>query len=76
MTSHLLPDGRFLTVEPFESESDRTHWHCRVEGQPDAEIVGWPLNSTLAELLGYEVAREDWPQWIDELAVEIEAMTA
>ena len=76
MTRHQLPDGQVLVVEPTDFDAGRTHWHCRLEGKPDAEIVGWPLNSTLAELLGYEVAREGWPQWIDQLAAEIESEKA
>jgi len=34
-------------------------------------ITGSPLNSTLAELLGYKVADEQWPSWIDEMAEAI-----
>jgi hypothetical protein len=76
VTRHRLPDGRVVVVEPTFVDAGRTHWHCRLEGKPEAEIVGWPLNSTLAELLGYEVAREEWPPWINELAAEIESEKA
>jgi hypothetical protein len=41
--------------------------------QAGAEVIGWPLASTLADLLGYNVAHEDWPPWIDDLAREIES---
>jgi hypothetical protein len=66
---HRLPDGRTLAAEPWPDQ----YWHLRIEGEPGAEIVGWPLNSTLAELLGYDVAHEEWPIWIDDLAREIDA---
>lgn len=35
-------------------------------------MVGHPLNSTLADLLGYRVGFEDWPGCIDEFAQRIE----
>lgn len=33
---------------------------------------GGRSTSTLAELLGYAVAQQEWPGWIDDLAEEIE----
>ena len=64
-----LPDGR--TVEA-EKTLDEGYWHLQIQDDPGAEIVGHPLNSTLAELLGYEVAHAEWPNWIDDLASQIE----
>jgi len=49
------------------------HWHLALEGVKDGEIIGFPLDSTLAALLGYDVAHESWPVWIDRLAAEIAA---
>jgi hypothetical protein len=49
------------------------YWHLRIEGVPGAEIIGWPLNTALAELLGYAIAHEEWLSWIDHLAREIES---
>jgi hypothetical protein len=69
VTKHPLPDGRTLAAEAWPDGS----WNLSIEGEPAAEIVGWPLNSTLAELLGYAVAHEEWPAWIDDLAREIES---
>jgi hypothetical protein len=69
LTRHLLPGGRTLTAESWPDG----YWCLRIEDEPHAEIVGMPLNSTLAELLGYAVAHEEWPDWIDDLAREIEA---
>jgi hypothetical protein len=63
-----LPDGRSVEVE-LRPDGYR---HARVEGEPASEIVGTPLLSTLAELLGYEVGHEVWPTWIDDLASEVE----
>jgi hypothetical protein len=68
--AHPLPDGRSLEVERTR---DDDYWHLRIQGDPSAELVGTPLNSSLAELLGYRVAHERWPEWIDTLAAEIEA---
>ena len=48
------------------------HWHLRVTDEPAAEIVVTRLNSTLAQLLGYEVAHDEWPKWIDDLASQID----
>ena len=70
MAVYALPDGRSLEVERLPP--DPVSWHLRIQGEPDAEIVGTPLGSTLAELLGYQVAREEWPVWIDDLASKIE----
>jgi hypothetical protein len=67
--THPLPDGRSLNVERMP---DNASWHLRIEGDPSAELVGTPLNSALAELLGYRVAHEEWPEWIENLAIEIE----
>jgi hypothetical protein len=53
-----LPDGRAVEVEPMP---DGHYWRLRIEGDPESEIVGTPLQSTLAELLGYNVGHEDWP---------------
>lgn len=64
----LLPDGRTLLVAPFSDDGD---WYARVEGDSPEEIVGWPLASTLASLLGYDVANGEWPAWIDEAAREV-----
>jgi hypothetical protein len=47
------------------------HWELELEGVEDAVCVGWPLNEALADLLGYDVAQEEWPVWIDRLAEEI-----
>jgi hypothetical protein len=69
MVIYALPDGRLLEVERLPS--DDAYWHLRIKGEADAEIVGTPLASTLAELLGYQVAHEEWPEWIDDLAAEV-----
>jgi hypothetical protein len=69
MAIYALPDGRSMEIERIP---DRDYWHLRIQGEPNAEIVGTPLGSTLAELLGYEIAHEQWPGWIDELACEVE----
>ncbi len=71
MTKHPLPDGRTLVAEPWPDGD----WYLAIEGEPYAEIVGRPLNSTLPDLLGYNVAHEEWPAWIDDLAQEIESKT-
>jgi hypothetical protein len=64
-----LPDGRAVEVEQMP---DGAYWRLRIKGEPASEIVGTPLRSTLAELLGYHVAHERWPSWIDDLASDVE----
>jgi hypothetical protein len=68
--SYTLPNGRILEAGPTPDSKD---WHLRIVGEPNREIVGRPLRSALAELLGYAVAHESWPSWIDRQADEIEA---
>jgi hypothetical protein len=63
-----LPNGQILLVH---GRTDGGHWHLQLEGVEGAETVGFPLNSTLADLLGYRVAHEDWPGWIDRVADEL-----
>ena len=69
VATYPLPDGRTLIAEPHGTEGD---WHLLIEGERDAEVVGQPLNSSLADLLGHHVAHEEWPSWIDDLAAEVE----
>jgi hypothetical protein len=66
---YVLPDGRALLVERLANDE---HWHLQLEDEPQTEIVGVPLQSALAELLGYEVAHQSWPSWVDDCAAEIE----
>jgi hypothetical protein len=76
---YTLPDGRvLLTRIGDESGGDSPElgplWELQIEGPDGMLQVGHPLNSTLAALLGWNVAHEDWPQWVDELARRIEAI--
>jgi hypothetical protein len=41
------------------------------EGAKDEVGIGQPLNSALADPLGYDVARAAWPAWVDDLAPAI-----
>jgi len=68
MLSYQLPDGRLLLVE---RTADDAHWHLQLPATSE-KIVGEPLRSALAALLGYSVAHEDWPPWLDNFAAEIE----
>lgn len=74
-----LPDGRVVQAGIVdESGGDAPElgplWELAIQGDSDADVsVGHPLNSTLAELLGWNVAHEEWPAWIDELAAQIES---
>jgi hypothetical protein len=70
VATHPLPDGHSVEIERM---ADQVYWHIRIEGDQAGEIVGTPLTSTLAELLGYQVAHQEWPRWIDDLASEVEA---
>jgi len=74
---YTLPDGRVLLAGiADESGGDSPElgplWELEIEGQEGAVIVGHPLNTTLAELLGWNVAHEEWPRWVDQLAQRIE----
>jgi hypothetical protein len=71
----LLPDNRMIEARVFDDMPEEPGpgplWELRLsEGE---SIVGRPLNSALAELLGHDVAHAQWPTWIDDLAEEIEA---
>jgi hypothetical protein len=69
-----LSNGQVLLVHGRLPDG---HWELELEGaKVDRRIVGWPLNSTLADLVGYHVGREDWPGWIDQLADEIQRTCA
>lgn len=63
-----LPTGQTLLIH---GQMPDGHWELELEGVEDAVCVGWPLNEALADLLGYDVAQEEWPVWIDRLAEEI-----
>jgi hypothetical protein len=73
-----LPDGRTLTASVLDASGGDAPelgplWELSFAGGSAADTsVGHPLNSTLADLLGYRVAHEEWPKWIDELAAEIQ----
>ena len=73
-----LSDGRVLHVAlqglggPGEGKGYRRGWwECYIP-ESDSQVLGSPLPSTLAALLGYDVAHDEWPEWIDQLAEEIE----
>jgi hypothetical protein len=68
MASYRLPDGRLLLVERTDEDA---HWHLQLPATSE-EIVGEPLQSTLAALLGFPVAHDDWPSWLGDFAAEIE----
>lgn len=51
---------------------DSEYWSCQIEGEPESEVHGRPLASTLAATLGYDVADDEWPEWIDRWAEQIE----
>jgi hypothetical protein len=67
LASGSMPDGRTLLVDGRLGRD----WHLELEGVADAEVVGSPLNAALADLLGYRVGTEDWPEWVDRLAEDI-----
>jgi hypothetical protein len=72
--SYELPDGRVLNARVFaDADADASElgplWEVTVD---QATIVGHPLHSTLADLLGWAPAAEDWPARVDVLAKRIE----
>lgn len=66
-----LADGRILRVT-----LDGQYWVCELEGAGDAVVSsgesGRLSGAMLADLLGYDVADEEWPGWIDDLASKLE----
>ena len=67
MLRYTLPDRRIVLVERLDEG-----WHLQLTDEPRVEIVGTPLESTLAELLGYTVAHDSRPDWVDDAAADIE----
>jgi len=67
-----LPDDRTLIARVLETKAGNDDlgslWELKVNGET---LIGHPLNSALAELLVWNVAHEEWPGWIDELAARI-----
>jgi hypothetical protein len=60
-----------------ESGGDSAHlgplWQLEIEGRSDLVVIGHPIESTLAELLGHDVAHDEWPGWMTDLAGQIAA---
>ena len=46
-------------------------WTTWIEGDEARLEAGWPLDSLIASVVGYDVAHEDWPGWIDEWVEQI-----
>jgi hypothetical protein len=65
-----LSDGR--VVEVATSGRDGRSWWIEATGS-DYAIDGVPLNSCLAEVLGFDIVHVGWPDWVDDLADEIAA---
>jgi hypothetical protein len=69
----VLPDDRILAVALFDSRRFGPMWELSITpGTSNETCAGKQLPSSLADLLGYRVAHEQWPSWIDDLASEIE----
>lgn len=62
-----LDDGRTLIAQAL----DEPDWEVWIEGDPQAVCVGWPLPAVIADVLGYNPAHDEWPEWIDRWAEEI-----
>jgi hypothetical protein len=78
MRRYPLPDGGFVWAGIYDERGGDAPelgplWEVKLDGSESGAGVGHPLNSTLADLLGWKVAHEEWPTWIDELAAAIEA---
>ena len=73
-----MPDGRVVIASVADASGGDApelgpEWELQVQGSDHLVIVGHPLRSTLAELLGYDPAHDEWPEWVDEVAARIEA---
>jgi hypothetical protein len=78
MRPYKLPDGAVVWAGVLDESGGESPelgplWEVKVEGAHPEEAAGHPLNSLLADVLGWHVAHEDWPAWIDELAAAIES---
>jgi hypothetical protein len=66
-----LADGRVLRVT-----RDGPYWVCELEDTGESVVSGGAsgrlTREMLADLLGYDVADEEGPAWIDELAATLE----
>ena len=66
-----LPDGRVL-----RATFDDPHWVCELEGAGETVVSGGESGhlsgAMLADLLGYDVDNEQWPDWIDSVAAGLE----
>ncbi len=80
MRPYRLPDGRTLLAARL-GDRDRVaselgplgpDWELQIEGDATAVVMGRPLNSTLAALLGWSPDGR-WPDWVDRLARQVEA---
>lgn len=79
--TYALPDGRVViarVIVPLGGDAPELGpmWELEIQGFDGAVIVGHPVQSALAELLGYNVAQEEWPRWIGDVALRIEADAA
>jgi hypothetical protein len=73
-----LPDERTLLVRVFDEAGwDKPQlgpaWELMIDGDEDSVGIGHPLDSNLAEVLGWDIAKDDWPTWVDQLAERIAA---
>jgi hypothetical protein len=66
-----LADGCVLRVT-----LDDPYWVCELEGTGETVVSGNDsgrlTGAMLADLLGYDVAHDEWPTWIDDLAATFE----
>jgi hypothetical protein len=77
-----LADGRAIAINLIGLEGPdrgefRGQWEVWFEDDPDfpdTENVGLgsPLAGCLAILLGYDIAHDEYPDWIETLALEVE----
>jgi len=79
--TYALPDGRVVIariIDPSDGDTPELGptWELEIQGFDGAVIVGHPVQSALAEALGYNVAQEEWPRWIGDVALQIEADAA
>jgi hypothetical protein len=68
--THRLPDGRVLRC--VVEGADR-RWTCWLEDRPDRPVSGWPLEGVIAEVVGFNPAHDELPDWVVELAARIAA---
>ena len=78
----ILPDGRVVAINLIGLEGPdrgefRGQWEVWFDDDPDLPdtenvALGSPLAGCVMILLGYDIAHDDQPDWLEKLAADVE----